>query len=132
MKLWRVILSIHLKSTGAVMRPHPKGVPSTVMVRGEGKTWESYQGYSYTIHPAVFYVHAVSASDAQTMAIKLVSAGVSPHDEYRTSGSVIAVDGNLNPVLPERDRVAPRCMCPWDSCGQNPCLSKDESKENAR
>lgn len=77
MKLWRVILSIHIRQASM-----PAAMP----------------GYSYTTTPATFYMHAVSASDVQTMAIALVSAGVSPHDEYRTSGSVIAVDGNLEPL----------------------------------
>jgi hypothetical protein len=79
MKLWRVILSLHLKGT-----TNEVGI----------------QPYSYTVHPCTFYVHAVCASDARTMAIALVSASVSPHDEYRTSGSVIAVDGNLDPLDP--------------------------------
>ena len=79
MKLWRVILSLRLKSTGS-----------------DG--WNHTVPYAYNAHPCTFYVHAVCASDARSMAISLVSAGMSPRDEYRTSGCLVAVDGNLNPV----------------------------------
>jgi len=80
MKLWRVILSIHLKSSDGLCLQTETGHCF--------QCGASAMNYSYTTSPATFYVHAVSASDAQTMAIALVSAGVSPYDKYRTSGSL--------------------------------------------
>ena len=101
MKLWRVSLSIHLEHI-LDTEPHP---------------------IKYTVHPCTFYVHAVSASDARTKAIKLVSAGVHPATYYRTSGSVIAVDGNLEPLDPS-------CVSPsYDSWDDSEQRSWDNSLE---
>lgn len=61
-------------------------------------------GYDYTTHPATFYVHAVTASDASVAAIRLLASAASPRDEYRTSGSVTEVDSNLDPIVPLRSR----------------------------
>jgi len=57
------------------------------------------QNYDYTTNLTTFYVHAAMASDASVAAIRLIAASASPHDEYRTSGSVTEVDSNLDSVF---------------------------------
>lgn len=54
--------------------------------------------WSYTTQVPGFYVHGVSPRDAQTNAIRVVAASASAGEEFRTSGSLIQVDSNLDPV----------------------------------
>jgi hypothetical protein len=70
MKLWRVLMSVHLKND----------------------TW------NYTVSLPTFYVHACTGSDAVNDAIRTAAACAGPDMEYRSSGTVIAVDNNLDPI----------------------------------
>jgi len=69
-KLWRVIMSVHLK------RLHDDGDGSPLK-------------YEYDVQVPTFYVHAVSASDAQTQAIRISAGCADPGAEYRSSGTVV-------------------------------------------
>jgi hypothetical protein len=69
-KLFRVIMSVHLKNAE----------------------------WSYSNQVPSFYVHAVSPQDAESNAIRVCAASASAKDEFRTSGSVIQVDSDLEPM----------------------------------
>jgi hypothetical protein len=70
MKLWRVIMSVNLK------RRHDDGDGSPLV-------------YDYDVQVPTFYVQAPTASEAQSLAIRVSAGSADPAAEYRSSGTIV-------------------------------------------